>query len=64
MTATTAITDLDIGLRSAQSRFVRPVEPRSLANQWRVACAEAFKNGAVVMEIRTRAAHVGWKPGA
>lgn len=60
----TTADQLDIGFHSAQSRFVRPVATRSIPNQWRLACAEAFKAGSVVMEIRTRAVHVAWKPGA
>ena len=48
---------------SFKSDAGRPVIARSVAAEWRIACAEALKGGAVVFEIRTRAAHVAWNPG-
>lgn len=32
----------------------RPVIARSIKNEWRLACLEAIRSGAVIIELRTR----------
>lgn len=36
----------------------RPVTQRSVKNEWRVACLEAIRAGAVIIELRTRTVYV------
>ena len=51
--------NLESNLIPANSRFVRPVM-RNLKNEWRAACNEAIKAGAVIVELRTRAIYKPW----
>lgn len=38
----------------------RPVIARTIKNEWRLACMEAIKAGAVIIELRTRTVYTPW----
>lgn len=42
------------------SNKVRQILPRTIKNEWRIACMEAIKAGAAITEVATRKPYIPW----